>query len=294
MTMSYFSDAWTTSTGDIAKKDVMREVLYIEADTMMNAQNGLVIRPTPVLDIRMLLPKTTRIDPTQISEGALAPQSTLEFRNVDTSLEKYQTRLPITYEVKARQLGKEQVRGMLKASARGLAYSKDTEAFTEIAAGADAGGAVTATDAWDETSSADIPDDIATGVQNIVDGTNITEEEIKDIVCFYPMKMKGFLLKNGDLGQMDMSIQSWIENNLGIKMYPTRQLSKTAIMMVKSEETAIHWVYNGEDVPTAEERKVEGVGDEYIFTQYYKTKVIPDTDGGTTTGRIITITGVDD
>jgi hypothetical protein len=63
-------------------------------------------------------------------------------------------------------------------------------------------------------------------------------------------------------------------------------------VVLPGEQTAHHLTYNGTDIPTAEQRREEGVGDEYIITRYFKTVAIPDTVNGTTTSRLGWISGI--
>lgn len=287
-----FASGSTVSTGDILDRDVMRDYIYKRADEMLVGTQAVEIRPIDDIAVRMDLPTETKIDPENVAEGAVADETKLNFFQVNALLDKWQQHVLITDETKVRQgVGQEQVALTLDRYAKGLAYKKDYEIFSEL--DTYAGQTETATDTWDAGSGADIPGDVADAYGKLLKNTTISEAEIPDVKLFYPVALFGRLANNSDMGNLTVTLKNWIETEFNLTLFPTRMLTTTALLVLKSPETAIHYVYDGTDVPTTETYREPGKGDGTIVTQYYKTKVVPNSSSDSTNNRIVKITGVD-
>ena len=286
----YSSDTATTSDKDMLKAEILRKLVYKKAESLMVAKAGVNLEGMDALELKLTLPSATRLDPEEIAEGAKSKYQTMEWFDVTEVMKKEQVRLLITDEAKARGLSDIQTRYSINAAARGLAYSKDTDIFTTLiggSAGSDAAGT-----AWNAASSADPAKNIATTVGTILNNTVAMDTDVSSIVIFYPIRLYGFLKKPIEIGQMYQSISRFVETEYQINFIPTRQLTTQALVVLKSDETAMHVTYTGSAIPTAEQDRHAGVGDEYILTQYFKTFIVPEEEDGTTNNRIRVITGV--
>jgi|LGOV01.1.fsa_nt_gb hypothetical protein len=278
----------TRSDLDINKQDILRMLIQTQAENMLVGKNACIMKPISSLDVQMDIPDAVYFDVEEVAEGATGGFKKLGFFNVQKSMKKYETGFTVTHEVKARQQATSQVDMSLDRSARGLAFRKDAEIFTTLAAGK--GETAAAAALWD-AEEADPASDIASAIGRIMDGTYITDEDVKNIAVYYPAKMWTQLAKPIDVNGIIMTLRAWAESEYKISLLPTRQLLTNALVVVKSSETAIHFSYNGKDIPLAFRREDEE-GEKYLFRDYFITAIIPETSGGTTTKRIQEITGV--
>jgi len=279
----------TTSDTDMIKADILRKVVYKAADGMLMGKNALPLESISVLDIKYSLPEAVMLTPQQITEGELADIQNLEWFDVTGTLLKYQTVIRMTDEAKARQLQKNQIRASTNAAAKGMAYAKDAEIFTTLTAGA--GNSVAATAAWGGAGDDPIGDIVA-GIGTILDSTYLTDTELQKINLFCPVEAWAQLTALVEVNNITQSYADYIKKSYKIGVFPTRQLDTNALLVVNDPETGYHLTYNGNDVPLSEKRRVEGVADDFIITQLFKTIIFPDSDGGTTSSRIYEITGV--
>lgn len=285
MMSKYFSTGYSDRA--MEKQDIIRELVYLQADLLLPAKEAVVQKPVPVIDFKYDIPKITTIRSQKIAEGARSGRRHMEFWQKPISLEKYQTTVMVTDEAKARQMSNYQTAMTINAVATGMAQDINDEIFASLVAGT--GSVATAAAKW--TNSAASPtQDVATIIGNIFDGTNIFTDDLNRIQIYVPAKVWSFLKMPKDVGLLYVTVEGWMEQQQHVTLYPTRYLGSGelngALVVLPGEQTAHHLTYNGIDIPTAEQRREEGVGDEYIITRYFKTVVIPDTVNGTTTARL--------
>lgn len=283
----------TTSDKNIIKPELIKELVYLQAETIMTGKEALPLRSMDGLELKMAMPKITSFTPEEIAEGALSSYDMLEWFTTTNVMKKYQTRVMITDEAKARQQGDIQLRTSIEAAANGFALARDADIFTTIAAGA--GNSATAGAHWHTmpTTSWSIQNDVASALDTMLASSYMTESDLKSINCFYPIGLFGWLAKPLGEGYMPgMTVRKYIEDQYMIRFIPTRKLTTTALLVVNSPQTAQHISYSGSDIPTSEFQRLPGVGDQFILTYYYKTFVMPEAENGTTNTRIFKITGI--
>lgn len=283
----------TTSDAGILKTEVLRRIVYLRAEQLMVFKNALPMESMNALEIKLTMPKVTRFDAEQIAEGALSSYQMMSWFDTTGALHKEQIRVMVTDESKARMQADIQTRQSIEAAARGLAWSKDTDIKNTLVAGT--GTSVAATEKWNTATagSADIAYDISAAMDYILSNTYLTEEDLNGMKIFYPAGLKGYLMRPLEAGFMPgQTIKGFAETNYGVTFYPTRQLTTSALIVLNSPETGMHITYNGSAIPTSETQRIVGVGDQYVLTQYFKTFIMPEEEGGTTNKRIYTITGV--
>lgn len=292
MNSKYFATGYSDT--QMLKKDIIRELVYTQADLLLPAKQAVVMKPVPVIDFKYDIPKITTIGSTKISEGTRSPRKNMEFWQLPVSLDKYQTTIMITDEAKARQMANYQTSMTINAVSTGMAQDINSEIFTALWAAT--GQHVHAGAKW-YTDAASPAYDVASAVSAIFENTNIMESDLNNIQVYVPASMWSHLNMPKDTGLLYLTIKGWMEREQKVTIQPTRWLGGSgvkngALVVLPGEQTAHHLTYNGTDIPTAESKREEGVGDEYIVTRYYKTVVIPDEVNGTTTSRLAWITDI--
>lgn len=288
--MDKFDFAVTTTDTDMIKKDVLRKLIDVSAEMMMTGLNAVQQVNMDALDIRLDIPNAIYFETTKQAEGATGRKKALEFFKVREHMEKYDTGFTFPYEVRATQLGNAQIAMSINRSARGLAWTRDTEIFSTLNAAA--GSSITATDEWDvQGSTADPAYDIAKAIGTILENEYINTSDMKNIAVFYPVGLFTHLVRPIEINNIIMSTRGWTEKEYNIKFHPTKQLTSEALVVLKSPETALHMNYNGSAIPRSFiEMTTEG--EAYTFKDYFKTIIVPEEENGTTTNRILKINGV--
>jgi len=283
-----------TSDKDALKKEIIRKILYTEAETYLEFGAAVESREINTLNFGLTLPRVERLDPEEITEGTLAQYQKLDWFDIDTKLKKYQTRLLTTDEAKARNQIQIQMDYTMTAVARGLAWRKDTEIKNTLKAAK--GTTIEGDSFWDDAANSNIPKDLASAVKYVITHTYMTVAQMKGALLFYPAELNAFMIqpaRPNDYMTTSMSPLEWIQNKYGIIPLPTRQLDGEAMLVYKGKETAMHLVYNGTEIPLVEWAREYGVGDMWYVTQMYKTFVMPSSEEDQTTNdRIILISDV--
>jgi hypothetical protein len=290
MTRMYYDRGVTSSDKDILKKEIMRRVVYKAANNIMTGRFACVLENFDSLDLKLSLPKVTMLTPERVKEGSRAGLQTIEWFDVNETMEKEQLKIQVTYEAKARQLSGMQSKYSLIAAARGLAWSKDTDIFTTLIAAS--AGTDPASGVWTDPTT-DIASDLGETVGNILLNADITEEDIPNIGIYYPVQLWPRFQTPIQIGTIQQTIKNWIQAEFKMSFYPTKQLTTTVMACLKSSMNATHMTYTGPDIPLVEMENVMGVGDEYLVTQLFKTFIVPEAEGGTTNNMIRIISGVD-
>ena len=293
MTSKYFASGY--SDIPMEKKDIIRELVYTQADLLLPAKNTVVMKPVPVLEFKYDIPKITTIAPTKIEEGSRSGREHMEFWQKPVSLEKYQTTITMTDEAKARNMGNMQLSMTMQAVSTGMAQAINNEIFAALYAAT--GVHVHAGAKW-YTDAASPAYDVANICGQIFEATNIMETDLSNIQIYCPASMWSHLNMPKDTGLLYLTIKGWMEREQHVSIQPTRWLGGAtglkngALVVLPGEQTAHHLTYNGTDIPTAEHQREIGVGEEYLITRFFKTVVIPDSVNGTTTARIGWITDI--
>lgn len=280
----------TTSTGDIARAAIYKEVVFNMADELLEWREAVNSRAIPGLDYRFTKQDTTALTPQEKKEGGRSDYQNVDFFDVADSLETYQTALMFYDEVKARQIGNVQIATSIEAAALGIAQKKDYNIKTALYAAA--GQTVAATATWDDKVAADPAQDLADAISDIVTNTNIPMTMIPEIKIFYPAGLYGFLSKPVQVGEIQTSVQNFAKQEWKMSFFPTRQLTSNALAVLKTDQSAVFVEHDGSQLAQVEEWREPGVGDGYLFTQAFNTCVFPTEDGGSTNNYICSITGV--
>lgn len=285
-----FGAGVTTSVGLNSNADILRRMITVKSETMLEATAAAVMMPVNVLDVRFDIPNTTSFTPDKIAEGTKGSLKALDTFKVTSTLDKYANVFTITPETIARGIADTQTTMSLNAAAQGLALQRNTNAFSAMTTGI--GDTIAAADVWSDTNGlADPASDIANAIGSIGENTFLTPSQMRDITVFYPMSENAHLLKPMDVNGIVRTFGSWAEGAYGVKLIPTRSLTTNALVVARHEQNVIHMDYTGNDIDMSFVT-VDSAGTTYEIMNYFKTVVLPDVEDGTTNSSIVSITGV--
>ena len=287
----YYDDGYNgvITSDDEAKKELLREIIYLKAEELMVWKNAVVMQGMDGLELKLMLPKTKRIDPQKIAEGARARYRKVDWFNINEVMEKESVELMITDEANARGLDNVQMRYSMIAAARGLAWSKDTDIKNTIVNGK--GGTAAASGLWTDPTT-DIASDVADCIGAIIDNSELNEYTLGQLQIYYPAGLFAHFNKPIQIGEIKDTIKDYLGRQHSMSFNPTKQISQNAYIVAPGEETASHIYYTGSDIKLVESEREMGVGERYLITQLFKTFIMPEEENGTTNSRIREITGV--
>lgn len=307
MNMNYNTGIYTSDgqTYDALRRDLIAELVWFKTLSYVEFMDAVVVENTDVLDKHLRFPKDHTLPTYQINEGATGEYQKLGFFDIGFSMNKYRSKLMIDDESRVRNDEATQWNYSMDAVARGMAIARDNDILNALWNGA--GTEKEAGTPWNN-NAADVLGDIANTIEEIFDKTNsnVTENELKDIVVYYPLKLFGRLklpemfrdnASGGNMGRLRTdAVDSWLTQRLGFTFKGSRKLNdqNAALAVIKGPQTAIHYNYTGGKIPTVEQvRDADEGSDAYMVTQYYTTRCMPQSfTQQTTNDRIIKITTV--
>jgi len=280
----------TVSTGGMLRAEVYADVIKGKVEQMLTGLEAVNVKPMEALEYRFQAPEQDTISLQRIQEGARADYETITWFDIGGTLEKYQQALSETDEVKIRQLEELQSDVQINACAQGFALERDKNIFSKLNGAA---GNTTALDnPWTDTIAANVAEDIAYEVGQLLKTTKLGINDISKIKFFYPVELHGYLHTPVQIGTREITIKDFVTSTYGITFVPNKYFETDGLMVYKDDLTAFHAVYTGKHIPTAESERVIGSGQRYIFTHYFQTVVLPDNRNTLTSGKIRKITGL--
>lgn len=280
------------SDKDAMKKEIIRHILYTEAESMLEFGTAVETKTINELEFGLTLPKVERLDPEEIEEGSLGSFQKLDWFNIQTTMKKYQTRLMTTDEAKARNQMDIQMEYTMTAVSRGLAWAKDEEIKNMLKKSA--GKTIGADAHWDDPAASNIPSDIAEAIKFVLSNTYMNIAQMKGANLYYPAELWAYMnqpARPNEFTTLGMSPIEWVQQKYGVNFIPTRQLDTEAMLVYKGPETAMHLVYSGDKIPLVEQAREYGVGDMWYVTQLYKTYVLPNSPTDLTKNSRIVMLG---
>ncbi|RLG74823.1 MAG: hypothetical protein DRO14_05275 [Thermoprotei archaeon] len=291
------------TSDDVIKADIAKELMWKRASLLSVGEKVVPVRNIDTLERKIYWPDLENVSGEfPVPETATAARSPpVQFIEFDITMQMAEYRWMITYWAKARQQANWQMEAQIRAGSQFFARCIDQQILDALYAGAGATPVtVAAGKEWDSGSAdADPEGDIIKAWNNILDESNVGLDEIQNVCLIYPAKVDAVLRSLKMIGNIQQSLQDYLKGSYGFSFYPTRYYDETgttgiqddALLVVKSEETAVHYKYTGNDIPLSMTRELDR-GIEYITRQIFGTKVVPSSSGVTTSTRICKIQNV--
>lgn len=279
-----------TTSDDIIKADVLATVIRGEAEKLMTGTQAVNLKPMQALEYRFQVPEQDTIELQTVVEGAKADFESITWFDLGGTLIKTQQALDFTDEVKIRQLDNLQYDVQIQACAQGFALGRDKNIFSVLNGAA--GASTAATDVWTDPIAGNLIGDLAAQIGSLLKSTTMGVRDIANIKLFYPVELHPYMMTPVQIGEQYMSPREYITSRFGIEFIPNKYFSNDALLVYKSDRTAFHAFYSGSEIPSAETERIMGVGQRYLFTQYFQTIVMPDNKNTMTSSKIRKITGV--
>lgn len=276
-----------SGTSDVAvKRELVKRILYKVTDLLATGTKIIPVNSYNVLDIKSTFPDEGIIAEHPIPEGSTSNENVLGWTEFGYSLEKGQARFTITDESVIRGIDQQQSMRSFQRGAESMAKKKDENILTKLYAGA--GQTQTIVSPWDNPAGTPATD-INGAWGKLLANSNITDPEMTRVWIVAPAIAFAKLNELQEIGNINQTLKMWLEGSFGFHIVGTRStsLGKNALMLVNSDETGEHGVLTSATTPLSESERILGVGEKYVVTQYFNTKVIPISDSDATNKRIV-------
>lgn len=281
-----------TTSDIVVRQNIIREFIYRGAGLLTDAVMLFPEVGYNQLDIKGEI--NTHIDVDYpVAEGAVGPEGRITWMPFNFSLEKAEGSFKITDEAKVRQQANLQWQTGVKSLSRAMARKKNYNILEIMIAGYtitnNTGGA------WD-SGSPKIIEDMQTAINALLesDTADLTMQDIGKMVIALPIKAFNLAAQLTTIANIKMSFADYLKGQFpGIKLVPFKELSTSAglgggndgYVVVAGTDTGRHGVFRGGGIPLVEEKR-DGAATKYTVRQYFKSKVVPDSDTVATSSRI--------
>lgn len=292
--------AYGVATSDTAyRRQILTKLVYHRASLISVGVNIIPVEGASELDMKAQFPSELVLE-YPVPEMALPDPQRIEMADFKTVLQKAAMRIPISDESYFRG-GNVQFATSIRRASEALAAGKDKEILTRVYSGCSTGTHQTDTsDAeWDDENNGEIISNLADAISKILAYSNITVSELWSMQLVVPAILYGTFLKPRMIEGIQTNLFTYLRTGLGITVWPSRDATTInvasaedrAIFVPYGVDTAVHYVYTGDNMPV-EVKREEGVGNIYNMRQYFRSRVTPTTQDGTTNLRIFTFLDV--
>ncbi len=289
------------TSNEIAKADIAKTYIWRASAEMSPGVKLFGEANWPTIDAKWAFP--LEVDGEfPVPEGAVARRARIQYVEFGAVMEMAEFRWMITDWAKARAMEMKTHTDMQRRGAEYIAKCQNRQILDALYAGA---GATTVTvgagSEWDTNAAGvDIEGDILDAWGYIIDESNCTEDEMKQIGLIYPAKVAGKLKTLRLIENVQQTLEKYLGSSLDLTLHPTRYYNETtsvgiqddAVLFIKGEYTLRHAAYRGDAIPMSEVVRVFGRGVDYLVKKMFFSKVEPDTQTDATSDRICKIANV--
>jgi len=285
------------TTSDVAfKREIVKQYVYKASSLLAVGTQILPPEPTNIFNFDISFPGDLTSE-FPIPEGARAGRTRVEWTPYRWYLKKSQGAFLITDESTIKGTDQLQNRMSVMKAIEAIANDEDAEIIDAIIAGVHTGAGyyvnVAAGSEWD-TASGDPEKDILAARSIVNQYSNVQAAELRKAIVLVHVNVSGELFKLQLINNVQQTLAGYLQSSFGITILETRDadLVDTAGFIVPGMNTGHHMVYDGTAVPLSESERVLGVGEDYLVTKYFGSKVVPESASDTDNYRIVKIANV--
>jgi len=280
---------------DIAIKEALaKEVIYRAANLL--AVGTRILPEIRVNVLEGIFQWPSEFDAVEeVAEGEVGRLDAIEWSRYGWYLKKYRKSFMLTDEAVYRGIGDTQNRTSVKRAAEAFAKKKDEDIIDSIVGGAGSTHTIAAGDEWDSgNAGVDIVGDVIKARGLINDNSNVTPAELRNLKLLVGTGVSSYLLELNLINNVSMSIAQYLQTAYGIELLESRDsdLADAAYLVVQGEDTGRHLVFARPGAKLSEHDRLTGVGDRYMITQYFASKIEPISESNDNNYRICKIDNV--
>ena len=283
-----------TTSDDVLKSRVIREVIYRETDLIAVGTDILPERNFDSLDIEFQFPSEINAE-YPVGENSIADRSKVTWREMGISLHQAEARFMITDMARLREQDSLQSDISTQRAAEAIAQEKDYNILNVLRQGGPEQNNIeldrSSNEGWDQ-DDADIENNVIQAWNNIFDHSNVSENDIENSHLVVPSSVFGQLHSLQLINNVQQNLRDYIESSYGLNIHFTRTISDDAILAVEGEQTGVHGVLQTDDIPMVETDRVMGRGDDVLTRQFFNTGIMEDSGLDSQNFRISVIKNV--
>jgi len=283
------------TTSDVAfKREIVKEYVYKASSLLAVGTQILPPEPTQIFNFDISFPGDL-VSEFPVPEGSRAGRDRVAWTPYRWYLKKSQGAFLITDESTIKGTDQLQNRMSVMKAIEAIAKDEDAEIIDAIIAGAHVTGAsyyvtIAGGSEWD-TASGDPEKDILAARSIVNQYSNVTAAELRKAIVLCGVNVSGELMKLQLINNVQQTLAGYLQSSFGISILESRDadLADHAYFIVPGMSTGHHMVYAGNAVPLSESQRVMGVGEDYLVTKYFGSKIVPETSSDAYNYRIVTI-----
>lgn len=283
-----------TTSDDVMKRRVIREVIYRESDLISVGTEILPERDFGQLDIEFQFPSEINAE-YPVGENSIVDRSKVTWREMDVSLHQAEARFMITDMARLREQDSMQNEISTQRAAEALAEEKDSNILWTLHSGGPDQNNITldrsSDEGWDQPNS-NIEGDVVQAWNNIFAYSNVSESDIEDSYLVVPAPVHADLHTLQLINNVQQNLRDYLEQSYGLNIRFSRTLDTDAVLAVGGEETGVHGVLETDDIPMVEEERQMGRGNDVLTRQFFNTGIMEDAGLDSQNYRIAVIENV--
>lgn len=267
-----------TTTDDILKRNVIKEVVYKQSDLISVGTDILPERNFANLDVTFAFPSEINAE-YPVDENSIVDRSKVTWQEMDITLHQAEARFMITDMAQLRQQGNVQNETSTRRAAEALAEEKDHNILDTLSSGATTDTTTTLNtsdnEAWNQ-SNGDPEGDIISAWNDIFDHSNVREADLERSHLVVPAKVYSNLTSLQLINNVQQNLRDYIEGSLGLNVHFSRHFTSDAVLAVGGEQTGIHGVLDTDEIPLVETERQLGRGEDTLTRQFFNTGIMED------------------
>jgi hypothetical protein len=270
-----------TMSDTAIRATIVKEVIY-RASNLLSVGANLI----PTVNINKLdgiFTWPSEMDAVEeLAEGVEGNLDQIVWSKYGFSLKKYRKAFMLTDEAEYRGIGQIQNQTSIKRVAEAFAKKEDADIIDAIVAGAPTGSSYKVTigagNEWNSgNATVDIVADIIKARGIILHNSNVQPPEIRNLGLLVGTNVSSYLMELNLINNVQQTIEQYLKTAYGITLYESRDtdLADNAYLMIPGEGTGRHLVFDIPGANLVEQGRVMGVGQKYMVTKYFATKIEP-------------------
>lgn len=269
-----------TTSDDVMKRRVIREVIYRESDLISVGTDVLPERDFGQLDIEFQFPSEINAE-YPVGENSIVDRSKVTWREMDISLHQAEARFMITDMARLREQDSMQNEISTQRASEAIAEEKDANILNTLHAGGPSQNNITldrtSDEGWDQPN-ANIEGNVVQAWNNIFAHSNVSESDIEDSYLIAPAPVHADLHTLQLINNVQQNLRDYLEESYGLNIRFTRTLTSDAILAVGGEETGVHGVLETDEIPMVETERQMGRGTDTLTRQFFNTGIMEAAD----------------
>lgn len=281
-------DQGMTTSDQVIKKDIIRRLMYTQANNLSVGTQIVGTETIDSLDIEFEYPGEMSAQ-YPVAMDSVTERERISWNRFEMSLEQGQSRYFMTDSAKLRGVSNLQQRMTSRRSGEALARRKDENIIGTIkdAAISENEEAIPNGEEWDQDTT-DLVEEFRQMWEEILVNAPLSNLDVRNFSVVLPVRIWTQLNTLELINNVQQQMKDYLGQTFGFSLWPTKlgmheddkvDLQNTAIMIIPGSETAIHGqlstsAASSAGVPLVETERAFGKGEDYLVKQWFNTGIM--------------------